>query len=127
MNLRPLPPQGSALPAAPHPDCLAGVLLPDDLIIIPQGFQNVKRFLKKDSTNDSAFFCNLLCKLPLRRHFVVIENLRVLALGWGCKGVSFEISNGQNEERNAQKREQGANQHACLEADLLGGKAKGLT
>ena len=52
MNLRPLPPQGSALPAAPHPDVMRERLLPDDLIIIPHDFRIVKHFFKKSLTND---------------------------------------------------------------------------
>ena len=39
MNLRPLPPQGSALPAAPHPDLY-------DFDIIPRFDLKVKPFLK---------------------------------------------------------------------------------
>ena len=46
MNLRPLPPQGSALPAAPHPDLC-------DLYIIAQRFDKVNREIE--------FFLRFFC------------------------------------------------------------------
>ena len=44
LNLRPLPPQGSALPTAPHPDLVAFL---NNAWIIPQRIWNVKGFYEK--------------------------------------------------------------------------------
>ena len=76
MNLRPLPPQGSALPAAPHPDVMRELLLPDDLIIIPHEFGIVKHFFKKSSTNDSKFMAEDCASCPLVGRFYFPALLR---------------------------------------------------
>ena len=76
MNLRPLPPQGSALPAAPHPDVMRDLLLPDDLIIIPHEFGIVKHFFKKSSTNDSKFTAEDCASCPLAGRFYFPALLR---------------------------------------------------
>ena len=53
MNLRPLPPQGSALPAAPHPETLSSL---DDLNIIAHKNRFVNTYFEKNKN----FFVEIL-------------------------------------------------------------------